>query len=169
MSSLPDRYEMVIGLEVHTHLKTESKLFSPAPVRYGEAPNHSVHPVDLALPGVLPVLNERVVELAIRLGLSIHATVNPLSLFARKNYFYPDLPKGYQISQFEEPIVSDGWLEIDCELPVEGGKKKGKKKKGEAPTVERKRIGITRAHIEEDAGKSIHAAGVAGAMIPVSI
>jgi aspartyl-tRNA(Asn)/glutamyl-tRNA(Gln) amidotransferase subunit B len=162
MSSLPDRYEMVIGLEVHTHLKTESKLFSPAPVRYGEAPNHSVHPVDLALPGVLPVLNERVVELAIRLGLSIHATVNPLSIFARKNYFYPDLPKGYQISQFEEPIVSDGWLEIDCERPAEGGKKKGKKKKGEAPAVERKRIGITRAHIEEDAGKSIHAAAVAG-------
>ena len=113
MSVLPDRYEMVIGLEVHTHLKTDSKLFSPAPVLYGEEPNHSVHWVDLALPGVLPVLNERVVELAIRLGTAIHATVNPHSVFARKNYFYPDLPKGYQISQYEEPVVSDGWIEID--------------------------------------------------------
>ncbi len=139
------RFEMVIGLEVHTHLKTASKLFSPAPVQYGAEPNHSVHPIDLALPGVLPVLNERVVELAIRLGLAIHADVNARSIFARKNYFYPDLPKGYQISQFEEPVVSDGWLEI--EGPADG---------------ESKRIGITRAHIEEDAGKSIHDTAVAG-------
>ncbi|MCR9095979.1 MAG: Asp-tRNA(Asn)/Glu-tRNA(Gln) amidotransferase subunit GatB [bacterium] len=166
MSILPDDYEMVIGLEVHTHLKTESKLFSPAPVRYGEAPNHSVHPIDLALPGVLPVLNERVVELAIRLGLAIHATVNEQSIFARKNYFYPDLPKGYQISQFEEPVVSVGWLDIEVE--PEGaanarasGKGKGKKK-GAAPELARKRIGITRAHIEEDAGKSIHDVAIAG-------
>lgn len=158
MSVLPEGYEMVIGLEVHTHLKTESKLFSPAPVRYGEPPNHAVHPIDLALPGVLPVLNERVVELAIRLGLAIHATVNPLSIFARKNYFYPDLPKGYQISQFEEPIVSDGWLEIE----LEPGPGKGNKKKGASVDPERKRIGITRAHIEEDAGKSIHDVAVAG-------
>ena len=145
MASWKDRYETVIGLEVHTHLKTRSKLFSPAPVQYGMEPNHSVSVIDLAMPGVLPVLNERVALLAIRLGLAIHATVNPHSVFARKNYFYPDLPKGYQISQFEEPIVSDGWLEIE----VEGA-------------VERKRIGITRAHIEEDAGKSIHDVAVAG-------
>jgi len=161
-----DRWEMVIGLEVHTHLKTESKLFSPAPVLYGLEPNHAVHPIDLALPGVLPVLNERVVELAIRLGLAIHATVQPHSVFARKNYFYPDLPKGYQISQYEEPIVSEGWLEIEVELPSSdegGGKKKKKKKdKGEAPQTLRKRIGITRAHIEEDAGKSIHDTQIAG-------
>jgi len=163
MSALPEKYEMVIGLEVHTHLKTESKLFSPAPVQYGLEPNHSVHPIDLALPGVLPVLNERVVELAIRLGLSIHATVNPLSIFARKNYFYPDLPKGYQISQFEEPVVSDGWLDIEVEVGGAGnGTGKGKKKKGAAPELERKRIGITRAHIEEDAGKSIHDIAIAG-------
>ncbi|MBC8187043.1 MAG: Asp-tRNA(Asn)/Glu-tRNA(Gln) amidotransferase GatCAB subunit B, partial [Proteobacteria bacterium] len=116
MTSELDRYEVVIGLEVHTHLKTESKLFSPAPVRYGEEPNHSVHPIDLALPGVLPVLNERVVELAIRLGLAIHAKVNPYSVFARKNYFYPDLPKGYQISQFEEPVVSNHQLFSRCHL-----------------------------------------------------
>lgn len=158
MSVLPDDYEMVIGLEVHTHLKTASKLFSPAPVRYGEEPNHSVHPIDLALPGVLPVLNERVVELAIRLGLAIHATVNEESIFARKNYFYPDLPKGYQISQFEEPIVSEGWLDIEVE-PDGGG---DGKKKGAAPEPLRKRIGITRAHIEEDAGKSIHDVAIAG-------
>ena len=129
MSDWTDRWEMVIGLEVHTHLKTESKLFSPAPVRYGAEPNHAVHPVDLALPGVLPVLNERVVELAIRLGLAIHATVNPHSVFARKNYFYPDLPKGYQISQFEEPIVSGGWLEIEVES-AGSGKEAGKKEAG---------------------------------------
>ncbi|MGY8738594.1 MAG: hypothetical protein ACKVIW_13890, partial [bacterium] len=103
-----------------------------------------------------------------RLGLAIHATVNPYSVFARKNYFYPDLPKGYQISQFEEPIVSDGWLDIDVEVADDGesgsaGTGKGKKKKkGAVPTFERKRIGITRAHIEEDAGKSIHDVAIAG-------
>lgn len=145
-----ERWELVIGLEVHTHLKTESKLFSPAPVRYGEAPNHAVHEIDLALPGVLPVLNERAVELAIRLGLAIHATVNPVSIFARKNYFYPDLPKGYQISQYEDPIVSRGWLEIDV---LDGGK---------GGSTVRRRIGITRAHLEEDAGKSIHDDAIAG-------
>jgi aspartyl-tRNA(Asn)/glutamyl-tRNA(Gln) amidotransferase subunit B len=147
MADWRERYELVIGLEVHTHLKTASKLFSPAPVRYGEAPNHSVHEIDLALPGVLPVLNERAVELAIRLGLAIHATVNPVSIFARKNYFYPDLPKGYQISQYEDPIVSKGWLEIDV---------------GKGEKSERRRIGITRAHLEEDAGKSIHDDAIAG-------
>jgi len=143
-----ERYEPVIGLEVHTHLRTNSKLFSPAPVRYGDDPNHDVHPIDLGMPGVLPVLNERVVELAIRLGLATNSTVNTYSIFARKNYFYPDLPKGYQISQYEEPVVSDGWLEVEVE--EEGGE------------VRRKRIGITRAHLEEDAGKSIHDAAVAG-------
>lgn len=164
MSDWKERYETVIGLEVHTHLKTNSKLFSPAPVIYGAEPNHSVHPIDLALPGVLPVLNERVVELAIRLGLSIHATVNPHSIFARKNYFYPDLPKGYQISQFEEPVVSDGWLDIEVEAPAAPGEKGSgkKKKKGQAPEMIRRRIGVTRAHLEEDAGKSIHDVAVAG-------
>jgi len=147
MADWKERYEMVIGLEVHTHLKTRSKLFSPAPVTYGARPNHSVHPIDLALPGVLPVLNERVVELAIRLGLAIHGTVNPYSVFARKNYFYPDLPKGYQISQFEDPIVSGGWLEIEGPEGAKGQKR---------------RIGITRAHLEEDAGKSIHDVAIAG-------
>ncbi len=141
----PNGYEVVIGLEVHTHLATESKLFSPAPVRYGDDPNHDVSPIDLALPGVLPVLNERVVDLAIRFGLAVHADVNRRSVFARKNYFYPDLPKGYQISQFEEPVVSGGYVEID---PGDG---------------EPRRIRLTRAHLEEDAGKSIHDPAVAGA------
>ncbi len=155
MTDWRDRYELVIGLEVHTHLKTASKLFSPAPVRYGDPPNHAVHPIDLALPGVLPVLNERAVELAIRLGLAIHATVNPVSVFARKNYFYPDLPKGYQISQYEDPIVSGGWLEIDVALNVAPNVERGE-------SATRRRIGITRAHLEEDAGKSIHDDAVAG-------
>ncbi len=148
------RYEAVIGLEVHTHLRTKSKLFSPAPVRYGDPPNHDVHPIDLALPGVLPVLNAGVVELAIRLGLALEATVNTRSVFARKNYFYPDLPKGYQISQFEAPVVSGGTIEI--EVPAE---QKGEEQKGESRL---KRIRITRAHLEEDAGKSIHDDAVAG-------
>lgn len=131
------KYEVVIGLEVHVHLATDSKLFSPAPVRYGDAPNHDVHPICLALPGVLPVLNARAVEFAVRAGMATHCTVHPRSIFARKNYFYPDLPKGYQISQYEEPICTAGWLEIEAE----GGAR---------------RIGITRIHMEEDAGKSIH-------------
>ncbi len=131
------KYEVVIGLEVHVHLATDSKLFSPAPVRYGDPPNHDVHPICLALPGVLPVLNARAVEFAVRAGIATHCTVHPRSVFARKNYFYPDLPKGYQISQFEDPICTGGWLEIEAE----GGAK---------------RIGITRIHMEEDAGKSIH-------------
>ncbi len=131
------KYEVVIGLEVHVHLKTDSKLFSPAPVRYGDPPNHDVHPICLALPGVLPVLNARAVEFAVRAGIATHCTVHLRSVFARKNYFYPDLPKGYQISQYEDPICTAGWLEIE----VEDGSR---------------RIGITRIHMEEDAGKSIH-------------
>jgi aspartyl-tRNA(Asn)/glutamyl-tRNA(Gln) amidotransferase subunit B len=139
------KYEVVIGLEVHVHLKTESKLFSPAPVRYGEPPNHAVHVIDLGLPGVLPVLNAKAVELGIRAALATHCKVQPRSIFARKNYFYPDLPKGYQISQYEEPLATGGWLEIET---AEGGSV---------------RIGLTRIHMEEDAGKSIHDAAVAGA------
>jgi aspartyl-tRNA(Asn)/glutamyl-tRNA(Gln) amidotransferase subunit B len=134
--------EPVIGLEVHSHLATRSKLFCPCAVGYGDAPNLHTCPVCLALPGALPVLNEGAVELALRMALATHCKVHPRSLFARKNYFYPDLPKGYQISQYEEPIATGGWLEIQ----VEGA---------EAP----RRIGITRIHMEEDAGKSIHDGG----------
>ena len=142
----PD-YEVVIGLEVHAQLRTRSKLFSPAPVTYGAEPNHSVHPVCLALPGVLPVLNGHAVELAIRVALASQCHVHSQSIFARKNYFYPDLPKGYQISQYEEPLATGGWL--DVRMPDGNG-------------GARKRVRLHRIHMEEDAGKSIHDAAVAG-------
>jgi aspartyl-tRNA(Asn)/glutamyl-tRNA(Gln) amidotransferase subunit B len=141
------RYEVVIGLEVHTQLRTESKLFSPAPVSYGRPPNHAVHPICLALPGVLPVLNARAVELAIRAALATHCKVHRRSIFARKNYFYPDLPKGYQISQYEDPIATGGFIEVAFE---------------DGDTARTRRVGLTRIHMEEDAGKSIHDPALAG-------
>jgi aspartyl-tRNA(Asn)/glutamyl-tRNA(Gln) amidotransferase subunit B len=131
-------WEPVIGLEVHVHLKTESKLFCRCPVRYGREPNHQVCPVCLALPGALPVLNRGAVERAVRVGLAVGGSVNPHSVFARKNYFYPDLPKGYQISQYEDPLVSGGGVEI---ATAEGGVRT---------------VPLTRIHMEEDAGKSVH-------------
>ena len=131
-------WEVVIGLEIHAQLATRSKIFSGASTAYGAAPNTQACLVDLGYPGVLPVLNEEVVHMATMFGLAVNATVEPRSVFARKNYFYPDLPKGYQISQFELPIVEHGELFVHDD---EGNKK---------------RIGITRAHLEEDAGKSIH-------------
>ncbi len=141
-------YEVVIGLEVHTQLRTESKLFCGCAVRYGDAPNHHTCPVCLALPGALPVLNARAVEFGVRAALATGCAVHPRSIFARKNYFYPDLPKGYQISQYEEPLATGGWLDIEGEEP--GG------------AAFAKRVGITRIHMEEDAGKSIHDAAVTG-------
>lgn len=133
-----EQYEPVIGLEVHCQLLTKSKAFCSCSTRFGDEPNSNVCPVCLGLPGSLPVLNEQVVDFTIRMGLATHCTIAPASIFARKNYFYPDLPKGYQISQYEEPICTKGWVEIELE--------DGKTKK----------IGITRIHMEEDAGKSIH-------------
>ncbi|MFT3663742.1 Asp-tRNA(Asn)/Glu-tRNA(Gln) amidotransferase subunit GatB [Piscinibacter sp.] len=130
-------YEVVIGLETHAQLSTRSKIFSGASTQFGAAPNTQACPVDLALPGTLPVLNRGAVERAIRFGLAVGATVAPLSIFARKNYFYPDLPKGYQISQYEIPVVQGGELEFFI---------------GQARHVVR----LTRAHLEEDAGKSLH-------------
>jgi len=132
------KWESVIGLEVHAQLATESKIFSSTPTRYGAEPNTQAGLIDLGYPGVLPVLNQKAVELAIRFGLAIGATIGRRSVFARKNYFYPDLPKGYQISQYDRPIVTGGGLEV---LLNDGSVK---------------RIGITRAHLEEDAGKSVH-------------
>ncbi len=131
-------WEVVIGLEIHTQLATSSKIFSGASTAYGAEPNTQACLVDLGYPGVLPVLNEEVVHMAAMFGLAVSATVAPRSVFARKNYFYPDLPKGYQISQYELPIVEHGELFITDDDGNE------------------KRIGITRAHLEEDAGKSIH-------------
>ena len=130
-------WEAVIGLEIHTQLATKSKIFSGASTTYGAAPNTQACVISLGMPGVLPVLNEDAVRKAVIFGIAINADIAPYSVFARKNYFYPDLPKGYQISQFELPIVGKGFLDID----VDG---------------QTKRIGITRAHLEEDAGKSLH-------------
>jgi aspartyl-tRNA(Asn)/glutamyl-tRNA(Gln) amidotransferase subunit B len=131
-------WETVIGLEIHAQLATRSKIFSGSATAYGAPPNAQANLVDLGYPGVLPVLNAAAVRMAVKLGLAINATIAPISIFARKNYFYPDLPKGYQISQYELPIVAKGKLDI----VLEDG------------TV--KRVGITRAHLEEDAGKSLH-------------
>ncbi len=131
-------WETVIGLEIHAQLSTKSKIFSSASTAYGAEPNTQACAVDLGLPGVLPVVNKEVIRMAAMFGLATHSTVAYRSVFARKNYFYPDLPKGYQISQFELPIVHDGRLDIELE-------------DGDTKT-----IGITRAHLEEDAGKSLH-------------
>jgi aspartyl-tRNA(Asn)/glutamyl-tRNA(Gln) amidotransferase subunit B len=135
------QWEVVIGLETHTQLTTQSKIFSGSPIRFGAEPNTQASPVDLALPGVLPVMNRGAVERAIQFGLAIGATIAPQSIFARKNYFYPDLPKGYQISQYEIPVVQGGALSFMLE----------KDGKPELRTVQ-----LTRAHLEEDAGKSLH-------------
>ena len=137
MEYMNENWETVIGLEIHAQLATKSKIFSGASTAYGAEPNTQACAVDLGLPGVLPVLNEQAVTMAVKFGLAVEAEIAPYSVFARKNYFYPDLPKGYQISQFELPIVGNGHLDIDVDGTT-------------------KRIGITRAHLEEDAGKSLH-------------
>jgi aspartyl-tRNA(Asn)/glutamyl-tRNA(Gln) amidotransferase subunit B len=131
------KYEPVIGLEVHAQLLTKTKIFCSCSTRFGDAPNSNVCPVCLGLPGTLPVLNKRAVEIGIRAALALNCTVHDRSRFARKNYFYPDLPKGYQISQYELPLATSGWVEIEH-------------------NGETKRVRITRLHLEEDAGKSLH-------------
>lgn len=140
-NSLRDKYEVVIGLEVHAQLKTKSKIFAPDGTAFGQEPNSETSPITLGMPGVLPVLNKEAVNMGILTGLALNSTIPSRCKFDRKQYFYPDLPKGYQISQYDEPICVGGYLDI-----------KGK------------RIGITRAHLEEDAGKLVHAGsdGIAG-------
>ncbi len=140
MLASPDviaKYEPVIGLEVHVQLATETKIFCSCPTSFGAPPNTNVCPVCLGLPGALPVLSKNAVELAMQAAMSLHCRVNPVSVFARKNYFYPDLPKGYQISQYDQPLAEHGYLDINVN--------------GVA-----KRIGVTRVHMEDDAGKSVH-------------
>ena len=131
------KYEPVIGLEVHVQLGTKTKIFCGCPIQFGAPPNSNVCPVCLGLPGALPVLSRKAVELAMEAAIALRCTVNPFSRFARKNYFYPDLPKGYQISQYDQPLAEHGYVDI---LAAEG----------------KKRIGVTRVHMEDDAGKSIH-------------
>jgi aspartyl-tRNA(Asn)/glutamyl-tRNA(Gln) amidotransferase subunit B len=139
---MSNKYEAVIGLEVHAQLLTKSKIFCGDSTEFGMPPNTNISPVSLGHPGVLPVLNKQVVEYAIKMGLATHCHIRPVSLFARKHYFYPDLPKGYQISQFDEPLCYEGWIEIEDDAKSDGSTTK--------------RIGVTRIHLEEDAGKSIH-------------
>ncbi len=141
MEDLRDKYEVVIGLEVHAQLKTKSKIFAPDSTEFGNEQNTQISPITLGMPGVLPVLNKECVNMGIKLGLALNCEIPERCKFDRKQYFYPDLPKGYQISQYDEPICLNGYLDV-----------KGK------------RIGITRAHLEEDAGKLVHvgAAGIAG-------
>ncbi|HMD41936.1 MAG TPA: Asp-tRNA(Asn)/Glu-tRNA(Gln) amidotransferase subunit GatB [Candidatus Acidoferrum sp.] len=131
------KYQVVIGLEVHAQLLTNTKIFCSCSTRFGDRPNSNVCPICLGLPGTLPVLNKRAVEMGMRAALALNCTVHEYSRFARKNYFYPDLPKGYQISQYELPLATAGWIEIEQSSGT-------------------KRIGITRLHLEEDAGKSLH-------------
>ena len=139
--ALVDNWEVVIGLETHAQLATKSKIFSGASTAFGAAPNTQACAVDIALPGVLPVLNGKAVECAIRFGLAVGALIAPRSIFARKNYFYPDLPKAYQISQYELPVVQGGSLTIGV---------------GQGEKLSEKTVRLTRAHLEEDAGKSLH-------------
>jgi aspartyl-tRNA(Asn)/glutamyl-tRNA(Gln) amidotransferase subunit B len=144
-SKLIHGYEVVIGFETHTQLATKSKIFSRAPTAFGAEPNTQACAVDLALPGTLPVMNREAVACAIKLGLALGSHIAPVSIFARKNYFYPDLPKGYQISQFEIPVVQGGEVEFFLETG-----------KGADATREKKTVRLVRAHLEEDAGKSLH-------------
>ncbi|MBR1461536.1 Asp-tRNA(Asn)/Glu-tRNA(Gln) amidotransferase subunit GatB, partial [bacterium] len=140
---LRDKYEVVIGLEVHAQLKTKSKIFAPDKNEFGQEPNSLTSPITLGMPGVLPVLNKEVVNMGILTGLALNCEIPARCKFDRKQYFYPDLPKGYQISQYDEPICVNGHIDING-----------------------KRIGITRAHLEEDAGKLVHAGanGLAGSL-----
>ena len=141
-ASIKTKYEVIIGLETHCQLSTQTKIFSPSSTQFGGDPNSHIDPICMGMPGVLPLLNQKVLEYAVKAGLALNCQIAPYSKFDRKQYFYPDLPKNYQISQYDLPIAEHGWLEIELA-----------DKQGE---VTRKRIGITRLHMEEDAGKLVH-------------
>jgi aspartyl-tRNA(Asn)/glutamyl-tRNA(Gln) amidotransferase subunit B len=169
--SFPAGWEPVIGLEVHVQLRTETKIFCGCSTAFGAPPNTQVCPICLGFPGSLPVLNARAVEYAVKSALALNCTVHPRSVFARKNYFYPDLPKGYQISQFDRPLATDGWLELgvpdaadgDGRGPGASAGNGGGRAAPEGPASgDARRIRITRLHLEEDAGKSFHGAGESG-------
>ena len=143
------RYDPVIGLETHVELGTETKMFCGTPARFGGEPNSLVCPVCLGLPGSLPVTNRMAIEYTIKIGLALNCTIAEQARFARKNYFYPDMPKDYQISQYDEPLCTDGWLDIVVADPDSGEQR---------PV----RVEIERVHLEEDTGKSMHVAGPPG-------
>src|ERR1700760_1958271 len=143
--SVRQKYEAVIGLEVHVQLLTQTKIFCGCSTRFGDPPNTNVCPVCLGLPEALPVLNRKAVEFATLAAMALNCEIRETSIFARKNYFYPDLPKGYQISQFDKPLAEHGFIEIDT----------GAGQARLPDSAKTKRIGITRVHLEEDAGKSL--------------
>src|ERR1051325_5007824 len=142
-------YEVVIGVEVHAQLRTKSKLFCGCGTTFGLSANSQTCPLCLGLPGTLPVINQAAVEMAVRAGLALNCTIASNNLFARKNYFYPDLPEGYQISQYAAPICEHGWIESSVREGL-------------------RRVRIRRAHLEEDAGKSVHVAGTAGSRVDLN-
>ena len=137
VDSMIDDWNLVIGIEIHAQVKSNSKLFSSSPTDFGSSPNTQVSLIDAAMPGMLPVINEYCIEQAVRSGIGLNATINEKSIFDRKNYFYQDLPQGYQISQYKDPIVGEGYVDIETEK-------------------NQKRVGIERLHLEQDAGKSLH-------------
>src|ERR1700687_1322777 len=147
-------YEPVIGLEVHVHLLTATKIFCSCSTRFGAPPNTNVCPVCLGMPGALPVLNRKAVEFATRAAMALHCRINETPIFARKNYFYPDLPKGYQISQYDKPLAEHGYIEVPISKTDDAGGTEDHT--GSNKKLPRKKIGITRVHLEEDAGKSLH-------------